>query len=367
MALRFGGDLRALAGLGAVALAPVLAGFILQTRMRNGWAQIYFVLAWALSGAMLLAVTGGWASPAATLLAIPIAYAAALGGAGLVWTALAFAVLAYGLGGFFASADPALGLLPFFLAAAGVLGAAFALAGLRARPAGEAASLRIAEAAHELRTPITHIVGFADMIEQRVFGENDPRYAEYAGLIRQSGGQLLELINRRLDLSRIEAGRYTLDREHADVNEIVREVAALSQSTAAAKGVTLEIATGETPLRAYVDTGAVRQVLNNIVGNAVKFTPGGGRVSVSTRVRGGDALIEVSDTGPGIPTHERARLTRRFERGENGEHAEGAGLGLGLARALTELHGGRLRIGDAQGGGARVTVRLPVEGRAQRG
>jgi cell cycle sensor histidine kinase DivJ len=219
---------------------------------------------------------------------------------------------------------------------------------------------RIAEVSHELRTPLTHILGFSEMIEREIFGPAGERYVEYAGLIRKSGNHLLSLVNDLLDLSRLEAGRYDLDAEDFDARSIVEEVVRLSADAAVKKTIALGMVTPEQPLQVRADARALRRMLINTLGNALKFTPEGGRVMVTARAEGGALVLETIDNGPGIPEAERATLGTAYERGSGGARAEGTGLGLALVRALAALHSGSLSFHDAPGGGALVRVTLPV-------
>jgi cell cycle sensor histidine kinase DivJ len=223
----------------------------------------------------------------------------------------------------------------------------------------EAMSQRIAEVSHELRTPLTHILGFSEMIERQIFGEVSARYVEYASLIRKSGAHLLSLVNDLLDLSRIEAGRFDLSLEDFDVRNVVEDVVRLSADAAAAKHIALGMVTPETALMVRADARALKRMLINTLGNAIKFTPEGGRVTVMARAADGALVLETIDNGPGIPEADRERLGRAYERGA-GVGVEGTGLGLALVRALASLHGGALSFHDAPGGGALVRIRLPV-------
>jgi len=309
----------------------------------------------------LAAGTGGASSPLAALFVAAPALARALGGAAVL-EAGAAAALSYGMAEVVTESFPtheALGPLPYLLAAGALL---FAAALLRPPSAAreDVVARRVAEVSHELRTPLTHILGFAEMIEREVFGPIGARYVEYAGLIRASGAHLLQLVNDLLDLSKMDAGRYDLDFERFDVRAIVDEVVRMSADAASKRAITLSAQTPEAPLIIRADPRAIRRMLLNTVGNAVKFTPEGGRVTVEAHASGARLRLDTIDTGPGIPEAERARLGRAYERGASGETAEGAGLGLALVRGLAELHGGALSFHDAPGGGALVRIEAPV-------
>lgn len=343
-------------------MAPALAGFILNPRLGRRAADLGFLLVWLITAIGLMAGTGGAASPLAAALVITPAAALSLGrpwvGAAGAAAVLGFA-LAAGLGRFYETAE--LGPFPQALA---VVSIAFA-AGLMAldQRAGKPTQLmgrRLAEVSHELRTPLTHILGFSEMIERRIFGEISARYVEYAGLIRKSGTHLLGLVNDLLDLSRIEAGRYELEMEDFDVRDAVEDVVRLSVDAAERKQIALGLMTPEAPLIASADARAVRRMLINTLGNAIKFTPEGGKVIVSAAAAEGALWLDTVDNGPGFPKAGREKLGQAFERGAAGARAEGTGLGLALVSELARLHGGRMSLLDAPGGGALVRITLPV-------
>jgi signal transduction histidine kinase len=364
LAIANGGEQGRIAVAAALALAPAFTGFILLPRLGQRFADAGWLAVWLTSLTGLVAGTGGAASPLAAGLLITPAMAMALG---RPWApeAGAAAVLGYALAALCARFEPMAELGPFaeimtivaMAFAAGVM----ALGRVRATPAREAAmGQRIAEVSHELRTPLTHILGFSEMIERKIFGEIGDRYVEYAGLIRKSGTHLLGLVNDLLDLSRIEAGRYELDLQTFDVRAVVEEVVRLSTDSAEKKQIALGIITPEAPLMVLADDRSIKRMLINTVGNAIKFTPEGGRVFVSVVADGGALVLDTIDNGPGIPEAEREKLGQAYERGSGGARAEGTGLGLSLVRALAALHGGALSFHDAPEGGALVRISLPV-------
>ena len=356
-----GGAARDLAGATALATAPAFAGFVLAPRFGHAVADAGWLAVWLTALTGLIAGTGGAASPLVASLLIVPALALALE---RPWApeAGAAAVLAYALAAFVAQFERySVGPYAELMTVAAIAFAAAVMAISRRAPQGEAAmGQRIAEVSHELRTPLNHILGFAEMIERQIFGEIGARYVEYAALIRTSGTHLLGLVNDLLDLSRIEAGRYELELETIDVRSIVDEVVRLSADAAQKKNIELGMVTPEAPLMVHADARSIRRMLINTLGNAVKFTPDGGRVIVRARAEGGVLLLETIDNGPGIPEAERARLGVAYERGSGGARAEGTGLGLSLVRALAALHGGALSFHDAPGGGALVRIAMPV-------
>lgn len=360
-----GAEMARLAEAAALAMAPALAGFLLLPHLGRKLADAALIAVWLATGTGLVAGAGGGFSPLLVVLAAAPATAVLLHRR---WApeAGAAGVMCYALGAGLAHFNPgdvaALGLYPQMLGVAGLAYVAALMALAQAKPArrGQMAGQRIAEVSHELRTPLTHILGFSEMIERQIFGPLEQRYVEYAGLIRKSGSHLLGLVNDLLDLSRIDAGRYELEREEFDVRAVVEEVVRLSADSAEKKQITLGIIAPEAPLMVRADARALRRILINTLGNAIKFTPEGGRVMLSAAVREGALALDTIDNGPGIPEAERAKLGEAFERGSGGARAEGTGLGLSLVRALAGLHGGTLSFHDAPGGGALVRVALPV-------
>ncbi|MEZ5996013.1 MAG: HAMP domain-containing sensor histidine kinase [Hyphomonadaceae bacterium] len=363
LAVWAGAQVRDVAAAAALGFAPALASLILLPRLDREWARLGVAGAWLVCAAGLVAGSGGAASPVVAALAIGPA-AAALWGSVRVPEAGAAAALAYVLAVWLSQfgAPGNLGAFPEMLAAlslafiAGLLGASVR----RDEPTGADLTRRVAEVSHELRTPLTHILGFSEMIERQIFGEIAPRYVEYASLIRKSGAHLLGLVNDLLDLSRIDAGHYELQIAQFDARAVVDEVVKLSADSAMRKEITLGASMPEGALNVRADDRALKRMLINIVGNAIKFTPEGGRVMVSARGRGADLVLETADTGPGIPEAERAALGRAYVRGAAGAQIEGTGLGLSLVRALAGLHGGELTFHEAPGGGALVRIRLPI-------
>ena len=219
----------------------------------------------------------------------------------------------------------------------------------------------LAHMSHELRTPLNAVIGFSDIMRQRLFGPVPERYAEYAESIHTAGGHLLALINDVLDVSRIEADRYELNIERFDVREAVSAAMALVRVQADDKGVELAAVLPPETLSVAADRRAVKQMLLNLLSNAVKFTPSGGSVTVAAEALGPVLELSVADTGVGVSADDLARLGRPFEQaGGVEQRAQGTGLGLSLVRSLAELHQGMLAIDSTPGEGTAVTVRLPV-------
>lgn len=219
----------------------------------------------------------------------------------------------------------------------------------------------LAHMSHELRTPLNAVLGFSDIMRQRLFGPVPDRYADYAQSIHEAGGHLLDLINDVLDVSRIEAARYDLSIERFDVREVVSAALALVRVQADDKGVDLAAILPPDALTVAADRRALKQITLNLLSNAVKFTPAGGSVTVRAEALGTELELTVADTGVGVAPEDLARLGRPFEQAGGAEQrAQGTGLGLSLVRSLAELHGGAMSIDSSLGEGTAVTVRLPV-------
>ena len=224
-------------------------------------------------------------------------------------------------------------------------------------------SMFLANTSHELRTPLNAILGFASMIDGRAMGPlAQERYGEYARIIHTAGEHLLGVINGLLDLSKIEAGQIALDEEDHAVSELVEEARSLVAGQAEDKSIALHASVFPTTIVLRADSKTMRQVLLNLLTNAIKFTPAEGQVEVSAALGDGGALvIRVSDTGIGIPDHTLHRLFVPFERLHRATGIEGSGLGLCITRGLVGLHGGTIAVESREGEGTIFIVTLPAE------
>jgi signal transduction histidine kinase len=221
---------------------------------------------------------------------------------------------------------------------------------------GEARTRFFANASHELRTPLALVLG---ALEKSLPAGCPPEVDHDLEVARRNARVLLRHVNDLLDVARVEEGRLTARHERVDLAQLVRETAAQFDVAAAERRVRLE-RPGPAPLVAEVDPGKVHRVLANLLGNAFQFVPGGGAVRVSLAAEGGVARIEVSDDGPGIAPELREVIFERFRQDERLGRQGAAGLGLTIAKEFVELHGGRIEVGEATGGGARFTVTLPL-------
>lgn len=219
----------------------------------------------------------------------------------------------------------------------------------------------LANMSHELRTPLNAIMGFSDIMRARMFGPLTDRYAEYAELIHESGGHLLDLINDVLDMSKIEAERFELQRGVFDAREAVQAAMRLLRVQSDTAGVQLRGVLPGGELEVDADRRALKQIVLNLVSNALKFTPRGGQVTVTLDGYDGVLEIVVADSGVGISPEDLERLGRPYEQAGGAEQrAGGTGLGLSLVRAFAKLHGGEMAIESRLGVGTTVSVRLPV-------
>jgi cell cycle sensor histidine kinase DivJ len=239
-----------------------------------------------------------------------------------------------------------------------------------AQSAHEAKSRFLAAVSHELRTPLNAILGFSDVLAGEYFGKlaND-RQREYVGLIRQSGGHLLSVVNTMLDMSKIEAGRYELLTEPFVIAEAMEACRAMLDMSARDKGIALTTRVSRGLGEVVADRRAIQQVLINLAGNAIKFTGTGGVVSIDATLNGADLVISVSDTGIGIAQNKLALIGQPFMQVQDDytRQYEGTGLGLSLVKGLVALHGGRFAIASRPGEGTIVTISMPADGSGVKG
>jgi len=221
----------------------------------------------------------------------------------------------------------------------------------------------LANMSHELRTPLNAIIGFSDIMVRELFGPiGQQRYAEYARDIHDSGQHLLSLINDVLDIAKIEVNKVELAEELVDVPEVIDSCLRLMRDRAIAAGVTIEVAMPERLPDLNADDRRLKQILLNLVSNAVKFTPPGGKVIIRVEADDTGFRFVVADTGIGIAKADIATALTPFGQIDSSlsRRYEGTGLGLPLARSMAELHGGRLDIESEPGSGTTVTVSLPA-------
>jgi signal transduction histidine kinase/CheY-like chemotaxis protein len=219
----------------------------------------------------------------------------------------------------------------------------------------------LASMSHELRTPLNAVIGFSEVLLDELFGEVNDRQAEYLRDIWNSGKHLLELLNEILDLSKVEAGKMHLEPQRFDVASVLDYSLGLLRQRAAAHGITLELLLPAEVGDVHADELRFKQVVVNLLTNAVKFTPDGGRVTVTARRAGEELHVTVADTGIGIPPEDRERIFESFQQGGRGApKEEGTGLGLTLSRRLVELFGGRMWLESEVGVGSTFGFAIPV-------
>jgi GAF domain-containing protein len=219
----------------------------------------------------------------------------------------------------------------------------------------------LANMSHELRTPLNAIIGFSEVLSERMFGEINDKQAEYLADILESGLHLLSLINDILDLSKIEAGRMELEPTDFDLPSAIENALILVRERAQRRAITLQRTVDERLGMIRADERKVKQVLLNLLSNALKFTPEGGRVDVRASVEDGVAEISVTDTGVGIAPEDQQSVFEEFRQvGTAAKKVEGTGLGLAISRRFIELHGGTIRVESQIGSGSTFTFTLPL-------
>jgi signal transduction histidine kinase len=215
----------------------------------------------------------------------------------------------------------------------------------------------VATVSHELRTPLTSIIGYLELLGTgERLSEEDARFVD---IVRRNAARLQRMVEELLFLSRVEPGGLELELESVDVVELVRTALGSADPAAAAKRITLEY-DGPDELCTRADASRLVQVFDNLVSNAIKFTPDRGRVQVSVGAENGSIVASVSDTGCGIPTTEQPRLFERFFRSSATRDVPGTGLGLTIVRAIVESHGGSIACKSAPGAGTTFTFTLPL-------
>ncbi len=220
----------------------------------------------------------------------------------------------------------------------------------------------LANMSHELRTPLNAIIGFSEVLHARMFGELTDKQDEYMQDIITSGQHLLELINDILDLSKVEAGRMELELGPLAVAEMLESSLTMSRERAGRHSITLGIEVDPDIGVIEADERKLKGVIFNLLSNALKFTPEGGRIDTSARLVDGELEVAVRDTGTGIAPDDQARIFEEFQQASqpDTQKGEGTGLGLALARSYVGLHGGRIWVESELGAGSTFTFRIPL-------
>lgn len=240
------------------------------------------------------------------------------------------------------------------------------------RDANQHKSQFLANISHELRTPLNSIIGFSSLLQDGLAGEMNEKQLEYVSIIIQSGNHLLDLINDLLGLVKIDTNADKLSISDVDLRRLIVDTAATMYPQANAKGQSLsediDLSQGMSNVR--WDEGKMRQVLINLIANAIKFTPQGGSISIICRSAGADSIeLDVMDNGIGIDDGMKERVFLAFEQADNSYTRiyKGVGLGLAITRSIISMHGGRVWIEDTEGGGTTVRMVLPTNVGAEKG
>jgi signal transduction histidine kinase len=214
---------------------------------------------------------------------------------------------------------------------------------------------------HELRTPLNAVLGYAELIQDGIYGEVPAKMQDVLERIQQNGRHLLGLINDVLDLSKIEAGQLTLAPGDYSIRELVLDVVSATEALAAEKKLALEVDVSPDLPRGRGDERRLTQVLMNLVSNAIKFTEAGS-VCIKAKVEDGSFVVAVSDTGVGIAQVNRERIFEEFQQVDTSSTRKkgGTGLGLAIARRIVELHGGRIWVESTPGQGSTFAFTLPL-------
>jgi len=234
---------------------------------------------------------------------------------------------------------------------------------LQAQASDRAKTKFLANMSHELRTPLNAIIGFSEVVKLDAQQPKE-RYPEYAQYIHDAAIHLLELINGILDLARIEAGKVELEEDTVSISDLIFSAVTTVRPLADKRLVAVDCRHLRTDALVRIDQTKLKQVLLNLLSNAVKFTQASGRVIVDCKHdKSGNLLIIVKDTGVGIPREQLEKVLEPFEQVEDHltRRNEGTGLGLPIAKALIELHGGELRLDSELNVGTTAEIRLPRE------
>jgi len=220
----------------------------------------------------------------------------------------------------------------------------------------------LASMSHELRTPLNAVIGFSEVLLDRMFGELNDKQEEYLEDIRGSGRHLLELLNEILDLSKVEAGQMELELGESSIRDALEHGVAMVRERASQQSLSLDVVVDPNVDVVVADPLRLKQVILNLLTNAVKFTPTGGRIEARAQRVDGEIHVSVEDSGIGIADDDLERIFESFQQGPRSGSgaAEGTGLGLTLSKRIVELHGGRLWVESRLGHGSTFTFAIPA-------
>lgn len=224
----------------------------------------------------------------------------------------------------------------------------------------------LANVSYQLRTPLSTMMGFTEILEKEYFGSLNKKQKEYTAGMHEAGNNLLQLINDILDLSTIEAGYMTLEKEEVGIYDLLQNLQNITAEWARKGQIEIKTACAKNIGKAALDERRIKQVLLNLIRNAITHTPKGGTITLSAKKdkENNKLYLEVSDTGRGIPPEDQERILKPFERITSDDHTEnnsGAGLGLTLVKNIVELHKGKLSLASSPQKGTTITIRLPLE------
>ena len=220
--------------------------------------------------------------------------------------------------------------------------------------------LFVSGVSHELRTPLTSMLGYLEILRDGEAGELNDEQQHFLEIVDRNCHRLTDLINDILFMSRLDSGRFHIERTSVDLGELVGERVESIRPAATKKRVEVQLEISDTDSQLWADRSRLAQVVDNVLSNAVKFTPEGGDVSVAVSTSGETTRFEVRDTGVGIPEDEAGRLFERFFRASTAQNIQGTGLGLSITKSIVEAHGGTISVQSSVGVGTTVTVDLPL-------
>ena len=220
----------------------------------------------------------------------------------------------------------------------------------------------LANMSHELRTPLNSILGFSEVLQDKMFGDLNEKQEEYVNYVRESGQHLLSLINDILDLSKIEVGKMEMELNEVCIRDLLKNSLTMIKEKALKHGIELSLKLEDATPDIYADERKVKQVVFNLLSNAVKFTPDGGKAGIEAVKKDEHIRVTVWDTGIGIKEGDKGKLFKEFQQLDNSiaKRYQGAGLGLALSKRLVELHGGKIRVESEPGKGSRFSFTLPI-------